>query len=748
MRVIPMRPETRSRNPRQEGQAAAAELRRMLLGSVSHDLPLPALPDLLSALLALADGAREKSILPLGTAPAELVLVRRGARVFVSYLVVDGVTEPRALDRPIALDTLLTRCAAIAEAAAMADSDPTSRAITLKLAERAKGAVLCAVSSEPEPVEKSGGAVAAPVARIPLAFGFQAEIVPLSDPPRQAGEHSDAHALLFRGSLWMWARGRRVSIVRGPVMIAVQRMVAAVRALIEAWETSRPLNVRLRAGTFTVGARLERRGSASLTIGSDEEGPITLPELRVDEAALPILRLASEILRALVSVDRAQSRNLRVSSLRDEVRALRRRVRALGPRVESIVHEDPDRLRAAAACEPREEPEPAGPPRALRFERRWQAEVEGLDAASTFLCGDRIVVATPRHVAAIARDDGRMLWSRREAASASFMTGTVLVRVASDGRVSLHDPIDGEPFASARIAPRTQGAQCGLLAGGGPIPPVAVLAEGQSRLVAIDLRTAELRWRFGASRPGSFALARSGRILLVVRGDGSVSALDVASGELLWRFAIDGRFTSAPVIAGDLVAVVSGSGEHAELHAIDLYSGRLAWQRALDRAPSGAPIGVGDAILVATAGARSAQLVAYGTSDGEPRWIVPDPGAALGGAAIAIDRTLVVNGPLGHAVALDLDDGSTRWKRRLAHPVADDVPRRLEPVLRGGALFVPSAQVHVLRPSDGAPIAESLGLSELVPDWMRVDERGWIYVAEESGHLAALAPRPQLALVR
>jgi hypothetical protein len=34
-----------------------------------------------------------------------------------------------------------------------------------------------------------------------------------------------------------------------------------------------------------------------------------------------------------------------------------------------------------------------------------------------------------------------------------------------------------------------------------------------------------------------------------------------------------------------------------------------------------------------------------------------------------------------------------------------------------------------------------------VPDLVRVDERGWVYVAEESGHLAAYAPAPQLTLV-
>jgi hypothetical protein len=97
-------------------------------------------------------------------------------------------------------------------------------------------------------------------------------------------------------------------------------------------------------------------------------------------------------------------------------------------------------------------------------------------------------------------------------------------------------------------------------------------------------------------------------------------------------------------------------------------------------------------------------------------------------------------------LALDLQDGSARWTRALSNPLTDDVPRQLEPMLRQGALFVPSAQVHMLRPHDGTPLTQ-IGC-DLVPDCLRVDERGWFYVAEESGHVAAFAAGPQLALVR
>jgi hypothetical protein len=68
------------------------------------------------------------------------------------------------------------------------------------------------------------------------------------------------------------------------------------------------------------------------------------------------------------------------------------------------------------------------------------------------------------------------------------------------------------------------------------------------------------------------------------------------------------------------------------------------------------------------------------------------------------------------------------------------------PVLRHGALFVPSAQVHVLSPGDGSQLATDNGC-DLVPDFLRVDERAWLYVAEESGHLRAYGSAPQLTLV-
>lgn len=748
MRVIPLRTESPARPV---SATPSHALGACLLGDAG-EMPLPALHDLLSGALSLAEGRRDKALLPLGGEPAELVLVRRGDEVLVSYYLLRDTPLVLVLDRRLSLRELLQALASAAQAGAQIDSDPISRELTLRLAERAADVELAAPRGPAMPVRCNGGALDEPEQKVPLAFGFEASILPASDPGRQACAHSDAHALLFDGALWAWTRGRRVPLVRGPIMLAVTRMVAAMRAMIEAHEDGRAANVRLRAGAFTIGVRLRARGDApvQLQLGSAPADKITVPELTVRQAALPVLRLASDVLRALVSTDRSQARNLRVSSLREEVRGLRKRVRGDAPRkARSVVHDDPERLRAAV---PRaaNATATAGPsPRSLRFDTRWESEVEGLDAASTFFCGDRIVVATPRFTVALARDDGSVMWARESRAATSFMTGTVLARLGSDGELTLTDVADGDAFASVQLAPRTSGPATGLLAGGGSIPPVAVLTEGANRLVAVDLRTGELRWRFAADAAGPFALRRVGRILLATCGDGTLAALDVAHGELLWRFAVDERIRLAPAVAGDVVLAVTGrpARGRAALYGVDLFSGRELWSRQLDAAPLAAPVAAGPLATISIGGPDGASLGACDPRTGELRWMAPDPGLGVGGSGLAVDGALIVNSPSGRIEALSLETGHRVWERTLAHPVADDVPRRLEPVLRGGALFVPSASVHVLRPHDGTSIGVPVPC-ELVPDWTRVDERGWVYVAEESGHLAAMAPRPHLSLVK
>ena len=733
---------------------ATLELSRLLLGSSptgQHELP--PLPDLVAGALALALGSRRKVILPLARTPAELALVRREDQVLVDCYRTEAAPEivqrERAIDLQALLDASARACAAQAQSGCSAT---TARALR-KLETRVRRTrIVPERRSGARPVRCTGGTLTSPGKQVPLSFGFEA-LFPQCSSNDLSGQHAfaDVHALLFEGELWAFSGERRVSLARGPIMLVAQRMLAAVRALTDAWQAERAVHVRLCAGDFTVAVRRDAQGKISWTTSTERHGALTWPALDIASATLPVLRLMSDLLRKLVAVDRAQSHNLRVTALRNEVRGLRRAIRGRS-RLHGFENPDPERLRLSTpdpvpAAVSDKEPSPFRGGR-LRYTERWSAEVEALDANAIFPCGERLIVATSKLTLALARSTGEVEWSLPSARATTVLLGRSLLRLLPEGGAELLDLDEGQVYARCDSSLHLHNAPIALFAGGGELPPVAVLSESGKHLVAIDLRTGAPRWRFRGRSHGSLRAQRAGRVLLVTGGDGSIDAVDVASGEIVWRHSEPVRFCSAPSVWGDRVIAASGElgGPQGALHGIELWSGKALWRRELPAPPSGEPINTRELCLVPTGGSRDARLCAFNPADGEPRWVRHDPGLDNGGKALEVDDTLIVNTPAGRCSALDLGTGQTRWTRALANPLTDDVPRQLEPVLRHGALFVPSAQVHILRPSDGSALATE-SACDLVPDFLRVDERAWFYVAEESGHLRAYASAPQLMLV-
>lgn len=731
---------------------AFATLRALLFGNSAGTAETPPLPDLMAGVTALAEGTRTKVILPLARTPLEFALVRRGGQVLVDCYSTESTPEVLLRERAISLHELLDACAGAGRMLAESSGDSLTARGLRKLATRVARTRICANEQVPsfDLVRCTGGSLGHPGSHVPLSFGFEASI------PRNraeaTGQHSfaDVHALLFEGELWAFSGERRVSLVRGPIMLAAQRMVSAVRALVEAWQAERALNIRLRAGGFAVGIRREALGTVSISLSTERSGVLTWPALDVAAAALPVLRLAADLIRKLVAVDRSQSHNLRVSALRAEVRQLRSAIRGRSGRG-GFENRDPERLRLSAATTPAAEAQDAELCRRgrLRYTERWSVEVDALDSNTLFLCGDRLIVATPKLTLALARNTGEVLWSLPSERATTMLVGKSLLRLLPEGGAELVELDLGQVVARSEPSLRLHGSALALFAGGGELPPVAVVSESDKRLIALDLRTGEPRWRYRSPGHGALRLRRAGRVLLVVGGDGSIEALDVASGEVVWRFADRGRFSLTPTIWGELAIAVSGEpgGGSGVLHAIELFSGRAVWRCELSHAPSADPIATRNVLLVPTGRSRDARLDAFDPEQGLPRWSCHDPGLDNGGRALEVDDTLIVNTPAGRVTAIEFANGRTRWSRVLANPHTDDVPRQLEPVLRHGALFLPSAQVHILRPSDGAALTTETGC-DLVPDLLRVDERAWFYVAEESGHLRAYASAPQLTLVK
>lgn len=728
------------------------DLQRLLLGDDRGLGELPALPDLIAGAIALASGTRRKVMLPLSGCPAEFVLVRHGGDVVIDCYTTESAPEQLVRRRSITLRALLDACIDAGRVAAAEAGDTVSgRAFSHLVTRVAQTELVTDDGSRLNPIVCTGGSLESPGEDVALAFGFEAQIMPPLDQPREAHAFADVHSMLFDGELWAFHQGHRELLSRGPILLTAQRMVRAVRSLVDAWQAERNMHVRLCSGGFSISLRLQD-GLVTLALSNAAGEVVTWPTLDVPAAALPILRLASDLVRKLTAVDRSQNHNLRVTALRGEVRQLRRTVRSRN-RVESFENVDPERLRLASAQQQASsEAPPSAPtpqPGRLRYAERWSAEIDGLDASSVFLCGQHLIVASAKLTFALNRNDGDVVWSTPTARAASMLAGRRLLRLHEDGELELCDLETGNVDARTQLSPRVGAQPRALFAGGGDLPPMAIITEGHTSLVAVDLRTGEPRFRFRCRGEAGIQMRCVGRVLLVASGDSAIDAIDISSGEVVWRFSDRVRFCLAPVVVGDVVVAPSGEpgGGAGAVYGIDLYTGRLRFRSELPAAPSAEPVAGGGVAVVAFGGSRQARLAGFDPETGRERWVCQDPGLDNGGSALDVDGTLMVNTPRGRLAGIDLDNGETRFSLSLSNPLTDDVPRRLMPQLRQGALFVPSAQVHVVRPSDGATLTASMPC-DLVPDFMAVDERSHLYVAEESGHLRAYAPAAHLSLVR
>jgi outer membrane protein assembly factor BamB len=597
----------------------------------------------------------------------------------------------------------------------------------------------------------------------------------------EAVERADMHALLFRGRVRAEIRGRTVDLGECHPLFVAETLVDLARRAFEAWERGLPLALQSDATGVLVGVQVTPDGKLALTLGAAQtkarRAVHTFPALGVTDMLEGALAFGRTLVRAILRRDRAQSHNLRLSALR---RTLRESTEALreASQVDSKVNSAPEPYRAYAATLDDARPAPSGSPTPtrLRYAPRWRAVVPGLDLRGTYLCGDRLVVGAAGEMWALDRTTGRTLWRADVARGTSFVTPGGVARLAANGMLTVYDFGTGEPALRTQIAPRF-GSVAGAVVHLPGLPKIVVVTEGEHHLVAIDLTSGEPRWRWswgtgrGSIREtgrGVPRMKRAGRLIYFTFGDGTLTALDVLSGAVVWRIRDRLRFRVPPTVAHDaLFAVAGGAHGTASLYSIDPYSGRVNWSTPVADANApctveGPPLATAGSVAVAVRHKSGLALAAFHRADGKPidgRGSRASVVAPSGTSWLAVDDVFIGNAASGELVAVDAASGELRWRHVLGpRPLEADVPRRLEPVLRCGALFVPcsfvsvdrgdgaAAGVAILRPSDGRVLG-TIAPTEVIPDLLRVDERCDVYVAEESGHLAAFGALPRLSLV-
>ncbi|MCS6902020.1 MAG: PQQ-binding-like beta-propeller repeat protein [Myxococcales bacterium] len=715
----------------------------------------PFLRDLTYAVVDLATGRRGRVTVPfyLYDDPWELGLLREGTGVLLTVFRGGPFAEVAVYERFLQGDALLANLArALDERLARRSSDQEhadlecARSVLQTVGSWERGYELNPVwHTIPMPGEGM------------LALGCELLLRPPSpDEPPSSVARTDLLPLLVRGKLRLRAGRAERELGDCFVFLVVERLVDVAEQCLTAAERGQRMQLRFEAGRISGSILQEEDGALRISLRQAQGATHGEGEFLVTEArslALAVTDLGRNLARLLVRQDRSQGQNLRLDAFRASIRRLQERLR---PRQElsSRLNHAPESYRAyALAAHRKQGSEGTGLAQGkLRFVARWEATVPGIDLTSTFLCGDRLLVTGSRELAALGRNTGDVLWTRPVQRAVAIPTPGGLARLRPDGQLDLHDYGNGEVTLSLRLVPRLGGPSSGTVIHAPGLPKLLVVTEGERHLSALDLVSGEIRWRYTLPRAGTTRLRRAGKLLLEVSGDQLLTALDVQSGEIVWRRCTSAPCHQAPSFDHDvLFQVASDGGGHRgrpRLYAIDAWTGAVRFEVPLPSRPTchGAPLLTADTAAILTRDERGTGLMAFDRGTGALRYQLP-PGLTPHGASwLAVDDCLFANTDQGELLGIEAVTGAERFRLQLSPPSEDGGPRRLDPVLRSGALFVPQQEVFVIRPRDG----ELLGKvpSEIIPDLLRVDERCDVYLGEESGLLAAFGAGPRLSLVK
>ncbi|MBN2341371.1 MAG: PQQ-like beta-propeller repeat protein [Deltaproteobacteria bacterium] len=571
-----------------------------------------------------------------------------------------------------------------------------------------------------------------------FGFKFVGTSTDLLAPGRPIG--NDLNALLFRGQLVVHARERRRIMGEGFLFLQAEKLLAALRKLMSAWEEGRPMSVRLIAEGISIGLKLTSDEKLTVTLANqaDDDSIIVLNEMDPLEFADAVLGVAREIRRYIIRQSPKQRKNMRIESFSREIRRLTSMTKE--HQRESLINENTARYKQQLHFDaPAHSDVGIGQSRGLVFKEKWRLEAEGLDLGGTLIVGEVGLISARGSILGVELDSGTILW-RREIDRGDYRLQSAgrdgFVRVCQNGNVDMMDARTGVLRWRTTLAPRSGGAPVVLVEDSGPLPATIIVAEEDKNLVALDMRTGEIKWRFAVMRGGRFSLRKQGRLLYVSSGDTQFSAIDIEDGHLVWRYIDRIRFFLPPAVWEDQVFEAGGRIGKSEgrLYGFNAFSGECNWNVSLGGGAITAPIAADGVVLVPVVSKGKNDLVAFRAKDGKLLWRIPCDGWADSCSLFATDDKFILNLAGGTVRALNARTGEDAWTTILGPTCSDDIPLGLGVFLRGGALFVPADTIYVLNPNSGE-IVHSLGGDPPVPDLLQVNPDCSILVAEESGHI-------------
>lgn len=242
-----------------------------------------------------------------------------------------------------------------------------------------------------------------------------------------------------------------------------------------------------------------------------------------------------------------------------------------------------------------------------------------------------------------------------------------------------------------------------------------------AQLKALDATDGSEQWSVNLSHAAN-AVVASGDALYVA-SVGGVYAVSRLSQEVDWHVdTMTLTDTSLAVVGDKVYAADSRQGNTTRLSTAD---GTRNWTNYLDGAAHDAPTVLGDHVLVPL----DDHLVALDEGTGQEEWRYE---AAVRGSVVIADDAVYATTTDGDAFALDIPDGSERWR-------VDGVPGSNPPVMVGGRLFLAGTDgtLAALRPADGSTIWSTTLDAGLDANPAIVG--GQLYLGDDAGRLAALA---------
>jgi len=303
----------------------------------------------------------------------------------------------------------------------------------------------------------------------------------------------------------------------------------------------------------------------------------------------------------------------------------------------------------------------------------WETTLGGAITGTPLVLSDRVVVTCrDGTIAALARENGRILWSQKAAkgfGGGAIGSDTLAAIAGFDGILRLLSTADGREVA--RLATESRMAS----------PPARtteglIVAGAYDRtLYALDPATGRSAWK---ARLGGILWATPGvgRKYLFAPGlDGVMTAVNSQWGSVLWRFRAGGEIYSSPAVTDQ--EIVFGC-EDGSVYAVRAEEGTLIWRVPVGRAVAGGVRIEGDRLLVGDDGGI---LHALDRRSGRELWRYA-AGGAIKSTPLVDTGTVLVSAHDGALHAIDLATGNRIGRYPIGSPMA------AAPAMSGDTLFV------------------------------------------------------------